>query len=60
MELDIRYDKKADQFLLFVAYDSKYNLTGRIVARRKRTADPWQAYNGMSLVLKEYEAETAQ
>lgn len=59
MELDIRYDFKGDQFLLYVADDPVYNLTGRIVAKKKRTANPWESFNGMGIVLKEWEqAET--
>jgi hypothetical protein len=59
MELDIRYDPTSDQFLLYVLSDDTYGLEGRLVAHKKSINDEWRAFDGMSLVLREYEeAET--
>mgnify|MGYP001558152773 CR=1 FL=1 len=57
MELNIRYDKQGDQFLLYVASDDTYGLEGRIVAKKHLTNDAWQPFNGMGLILKEWEAK---
>jgi hypothetical protein len=55
MELNRRYDPRGDQFLLYVEADDTYGLEGRLVAHKKSANDEWRAFDGMSLVLREYE-----